>query len=341
MRVLFVEDALDGHHVPYLHGLTSCDKYESVVISPEYNERIHSQQIIYSELKFPTKSVRAYWKWICFIAEETRRNKYDIVHFLDGDTIMRFFGLGFFLIRAPKIVITYHGFYHGFLRALSYRMMCVNRTAVVHTNTIQERLYRLGVKSVKKVEYPSFSYIKESKPILNDVPTLGALGATRWDKGLDILLQALEKVQKPYRLIIAGQALDITKEDIEKAKVKLSGKIQYNLEYLSEDEFTNYLNMIDIFVIPYRRIFDGASGPLVEGVARGKMIIGSDHGSIGQVIRDNHVGKTFESENVNELAMLITQALEKKFVYDEVAQRYQQLLSVEGFQNSYYVIYSA
>lgn len=338
MRVLFVEDALDGHHVPYLQGLTSSDKYESVVLIPECDERIKARQI---RLKFPQKNWSDYWKWICAIAKETRNNHYDVVHFVDGDSIMRYFGLGFSLLRARKIVITYHGFYPGFPRALSYRMMCANRTAVVHTEVIQKNLQKTGVKTVNHVEYPSFSYTAQCALVQNDVPVLGALGATRKDKGLDLLLKALEKVHSPYRLLIAGKALDITQDDIEAAKPKLSGRIEYNLDFLSEAEFTRYLNMVDIFVIPYRRSFDGASGPLVEGVARGKMIIGASHGSIGRIITDNHIGKTFESENIEELAAVIEQSLQSQFVYDEVATAYKRRLTVDGFQSAYFAIYSA
>lgn len=340
MKILFVEDALDGHHSPYLNALTSTNLYESVVITPEHNDKICVRQIVFSEVKFPTKSFRAYFKWIRFVIEESKKNQYDVVHFVDGDTIMRFFGIGFSLIRAPKVVITYHGFYRGILRTLSYRLMCHGRTAVVHTNVILENMSKLGIKKVNKVEYPSFSYIQKIDRESNHIPVLGALGATRRDKGLDILLKALEKVKKPYRLLIAGQESDITQKEIEEAKEKLSGQIWYDLRFLSDEEFNDYLNQTDIFVIPYRLGFTGTSGPLVEGAVRGKLIIGADHGSVGQVIRDNHIGKTFQSENIADLARVIEESLDTDFVYDSVAKAYQQQLTVEDFRLSYYKIYS-
>ena len=86
--------------------------------------------------------------------------------------------------------------------------------------------------------------------------------------------------------------------------------------------------------MPYRKIFDGASGPLAEGVAysNAKTIIGPSTGSIGQIIRDNHLGKCFETEDVNSLARTIDNMLEAGFEYDEIAKQYQNSLKVTVFQ---------
>ena len=92
--------------------------------------------------------------------------------------------------------------------------------------------------------------------------------------------------------------------------------------------------------MPYRKIFDGASGPLAEGVAYSKTIIGPSHGSIGQIIRDNHLGKCFETEDVNSLARTIDNMLEAGFEYDEIAKQYQNSLKVTVFQENHKALYA-
>lgn len=111
------------------------------------------------------------------------------------------------------------------------------------------------------------------------------------------------------------------------------------LRYLTDSEICTIVSASDIVVLPYRKIFDGASGPLVEGVAYGKTIIGPNHGSLGQIIKDNHLGYTFESENVDDLARTINKALSEKFTYDEYAEKYQKSLKTSYFIRSYTEIY--
>ena len=74
-------------------------------------------------------------------------------------------------------------------------------------------------------------------------------------------------------------------------------------------------------------------------MAYGKTIIGPNHGSLGQIIKDNHLGYTFESENVDDLARTINKALSETFIYDEYAKKYQSSLSVDSFIDSHKNLY--
>ena len=107
------------------------------------------------------------------------------------------------------------------------------------------------------------------------------------------------------------------------------------LEFLSQDKFEACICASDIIVLPYKRIFDGASGPLGEGVAKNKMIIGANHGSLGQIIEMNHLGYTFESENVEELTRVLEKALSTEWKLDENYMAYKEILSTERFQKEY------
>ena len=96
-----------------------------------------------------------------------------------------------------------------------------------------------------------------------------------------------------------------------------------NLRYLSEEELVSAAQAADIVALPYRRSFDGASGPLGIGAALGKVIVGPGHGSVGETIRENHLGHVFEAENARALAKVLDDALSDGFAADDHYQAYQ------------------
>ena len=140
-------------------------------------------------------------------------------------------------------------------------------------------------------------------------------------------------------MLIAGKEEDITKDQIEEETASYRDKVTVILDYLDEDRFAMCLNCSDIIVLPYRKKFDGASGPLGEGVAIGKMVVGPNHGSLGQIIRDNHLGFTFEAENEDDLCAVLEEAINSDWTADDRYIAYQELLSPRRFQADYKRLY--
>lgn len=340
MKILFVEDMILGHHVPYLQALTDRTEYDSVIISPEAIPCISKKQFLFPKMSFESKRVRDYLSCISFIEKTAAREKVDLIHIVDGDKIMRYFGLGLGrLSRLCPVVITYHHFFGGRLRKLSYRMMCRGRTPVVHTSEIQKALMNYGISGVRHIEYPGF-LSHNCEIVKNEVPVIGMFGGTRYDKGLDILLDALSRVKTPFRLIVAGREADFTKEEIEKMSAPIKDRVTLDLRYLTDDELSAYWDRTDLVVLPYRTVFDGASGQLTEGVNRGLPIIGPSHGSLGEIIRQNHLGVTFLTEDRKDLTQKIEAMLQNPFEYDETAKRYQQQMNPVRFCDDYLKLYN-
>ncbi len=69
------------------------------------------------------------------------------------------------------------------------------------------------------------------------------------------------------------------------------------------------------------------------------MIVGPSHGSIGRVIRANHLGLTFETESAESLSRAIDEALDSSFVPDETYRAYQERLRLEIFIERYRKLY--
>ena len=283
--------------------------------------------------------------------KETGYTKFIRIHGMDkgikadcgyGDSIMRYFGMGLGQLKEWKVVITFHHLFPGILRKISMRRMLHSVSAgVFHTEAIERQVRSFGCRNVKCIPYPCFLETArlEEKTEISECPVLLALGGTRYDKGLDILLKALKLVDMPFQLIIAGKAEDFDKDYIEQQIQPYKEHVELNLKFLTSEEVLDCLQKADIIVLPYRKIFNGASGPMNEGIYLGKTIIGPGHGSLGQMIRQYHVGYTFESENIEALAECLKRALKEPFLYDETAERQQKELAPHLFQNRYRELY--
>lgn len=341
MKILYVENMIFGHHVPYVQALAGYQGHESVVITPQRISSISQKQFVFPKMSFDSKRLSDYCECLRYIDKIAREEGADIIHFLDGDKIMRYFGLGIKgLSQRHAVVITYHHLFEGIVRRISYTMMCRHSAAVVHTARIQSVLKGYGIRSVTHIEYPSFLKLPARENLQNDgVPVIGMFGGMRYEKGLDILIEALEKVRHPYRLLIAGREDDYTRNDVERMCAKIGANVTLDSRFLTEAELARYWNETDLVVLPYRASFDGASGQLTEGVSRRLPIIGPEHGSLGSIIRENHLGMTFRTEDSDDLALKIEAILQDGFVYDSVARDYQEAMSPERFCRDYQRLY--
>lgn len=340
MKVLFVDDMLWGHHVPYLRALADTNNYESVVLISEKISGMLAKQIVYDKLSFDSKKVSDYIECLHFIEKQAQKEKADIIHFVNGDKIMRYFGLGMErLSKRCKVIITFHRFFPGFIRKLSYQLMSRHRVAVVHTDSFFLQMKQFKIQNISHIEYPSFLQSSQGRKMSSVVPVIGMYGGTRFEKGLDILLKALEKVKEPFKLVIAGIEVDFKQQEIEKMCATYGDKVLLDMRFLSESELRDYWNQTDLLVLPYRLSFAGASGQLTEGVNRGLPIIGPEHGSLGDIIRNNHLGEVYKSEDIDDLAETIERVLKHGFFYDEVAKQYQRNLNPKRFCEDYYNLY--
>lgn len=355
MKVILIDAVMYGHHQAYfealMDGLSTEHQVIGTVPSEYENPRYHLIQLdLYKEnMDVKATHILAYLQWMWNLCKIVKREKPDVVHFLYGDVLYRYFGAGLHFLGHAKVIVTFHQVRRSRLRDRSIKRICRYATQVVlHTDKLVEDLKVLGIRNVKKVEYPCFgrneSVGKEDAQKALGIdserrPVLLALGGTRYDKGLDILLEALDQVEAPFYLLIAGYPEQFDEEYIRANTGQYRDRVKYILKYLSDEELSLCFAAADFVVLPYRKVFDGASGPLGEGVARNKVVIGPNHGSLGRIIEENHLGYVFETENVRSLAQTIQKALNQPYERDERYQSYQKELSAATFVANYQEIY--
>ena len=347
MKIVYVEMGTKGHSIVYLKNLIKGHEEESVLLVSKEIDDLKCQQVVVKKTESKNRHFLNYYLWLLSISNLVDSISPDIVHFLDGDLFYRFFGLGLFRFKKYKVVLTLHWVRSGFVCKHSLRHIAKSVTCVVvHSEFLKCNLEQKGILNSRQIEYPYFNTINVEKDeackywgLNPDIKTLASIGSTRFDKGIDILISALAKIQKPFQLLVAGQVNAFTEAELLSMVEPIKDKVYLNIHYLSEKELAYAFAASDYVVLPYRKTFNGASGPLTEGVAFEKCIIGSDHQNLGHTIKTNHLGYTFICENSDDLARVIDTALEYNFTKDNAYYAFKEKLNPVCFRNNYRRLY--
>ena len=144
---------------------------------------------------------------------------------------------------------------------------------------------------------------KSNKQFKNQLIFAGRLSK---EKGIEILLEAASQLPNNYHLLIAGSG------PLEEKVRKLSDE-KTNLHYLGYQSKQNVLSLIrgsDLLIQP--SLEEGISSTLLEAMACGTCVLGSDIEGISEVIENNKTGLLVEPNNSNELLNKILYLLPKK-----------------------------
>ncbi|MDD4082445.1 MAG: glycosyltransferase [Sphaerochaetaceae bacterium] len=347
MKIVFIDVKVSGHHYNYLLSLLNGREDDSVVILPQRIEGLHCKQHITKYNESEKRTLKKFKKWVLEVLSIVKSENPDIIHFLYGDSFYRFFGYGLNLFCKYKTIMTFHWIKTGFLGKLSLKMISsyIDKI-VVHTDFLNNQVLSFGISNVSHIEYPQFKPLSVSKKESCDfwgmsysIPTIACIGNTRYDKGIDLLLAALIDVKIPFQLLIAGKEEAFDDNYILKHSKPYADNVFLCLHYLSDEELKFALGVADIIALPYRSNFNGASGPLCEGVWLYKCIIGSNQGNLGHTISENHLGYTFITEDIKDLSDIIRIALSNPFIIDEQYRKYREMLSPDIFRDKYNKIY--
>lgn len=347
-KVLLVDVSALGHHDTYINALVNLsDGYDFYAIYPKILQKF--KNVYKLTIPMEKKHFSDYVRFLKLILKVANEISPDIIHILSGDYFYRFFGYGLLKIsKKSRLVITFHHTFDDNARKFSIK--CIAKRCdriVVHTKTQKDELNRLGLFNINVISYPNFNhkskldvqFIREKLKISSDSVVLAAIGATRYDKRLDILLNALNHVNANFSLIIAGELTDFSREFIDSNIVNYKSQVVIIPRYLEDHEMADVIKASDYIVLPYRKKFNGASGPLAEGIDNGKIIIAPNHGSLNDTVVNNHLGYTFVSEDSNDLSRVIDLAINTKFQKDELYEAFKKNKSSKYFKMRYLELY--
>jgi len=216
-----------------------------------------------------------------------------------------------------KKILSIHGVYSKNIDQLygktisniskKYEKMALNLVDAITVNSKEGYDYytKMGFNVVQIPNAIDLNLIpkKSTKQFKNQLIFAGRLSK---EKGIEILLETASQLPNNYHLLIAGSG------PLEEKVRKLSDE-KTNLHYLGYQSKQNMLSLIqgsDLLIQP--SLEEGISSTLLEAMACGTCVLGSDIEGISEVIENNKTGLLVEPNNSDELLNKILYLLPKK-----------------------------
>lgn len=249
------------------------------------------------------------------------------------------------------LILTLHWYRDENKKELFLKKILKNKRnkVIVHTNYNRKKLqniYNEGLVEVIKYPMDNIAETLDEGIKKNNRDNLMKVlyyGATRFDKGVDILLESLQYCKTPIELTIAGGIGQVSEEFIkEKANKFKQHKFILNLKYISDEETDLYFKSTDVVVLPYRKHFNGESGVFIQALTYGVPVIIPDIIHFPDEINKYKNGVVFKCEDREDLARKIEFVNSNLEYYKENAMKnrnyFRKIYSSEVFIESYKVI---
>jgi glycosyltransferase involved in cell wall biosynthesis len=224
-------------------------------------------------------------------------------------------------------------------RVLGKEIKAIHALGEYHVRALTEQL-SLDLRAIRVVAITEGTEVREdacdklaarSKLGLPSEPAFLILmfGTIRKDKGVELALQALSRVQaQGAKLILVGSPLEYSATELEDRIVgeRAKDSVICRFAYVSEDDMFLYFCAADAVVLPYRYFYQGGVGPLRKACAAGKLLIASEVADMGRIVKVNRMGLTFKPDDLDSLAEQLRKALgmstEERALYEENARSF-------------------
>ncbi len=155
-------------------------------------------------------------------------------------------------------------------------------------------------------------------------------GFIRKTKGIDILLEAFDKVAEEFPdiiLIVAG--LPIQGESFSEHRrfineMKHGGKVKCFVEYVEYADIPCFFRVADIVVLPYLEFYS-QSGVVHLAQGFGKAVIASDVGGLPEAVENQKSGLIVPAGDVERLAEAMSYLLENESVRIRMGERAMEM----------------
>ena len=324
-------------------GLSRIGADVTVLTSSAWPEKIRPFKVERQLLAFTSEQgnfSKLHWatdRFFRSMVNINRRNKFavkgnfDVVH-IQGASLPLLDQ--FFLKPLAKnvpVVLTVHdvrSHYERFVNRDSFikRNLQIPHRLIVHYENGGKQLAEHWKVSTEKIAViPHGIILAENLPekqkarvkldIPTDRPVLLFFGSIRPNKGLDVLLAALEKVRSRYPkvlLIIAGaipRGMSFEPySDIIK-KLNFSENVKLFIGFVPDDDVDYFMSACDIVVLPYSK-FEAQSGVLLRAYAHEKPVVVTNTGAMGELVSSDKVGLVVEPGDKKSLAEAIINVLD-------------------------------
>lgn len=199
---------------------------------------------------------------------------------------------------------------------------------------IYKRVYRLTSDKIVSESHPCTGSVVSPQQQLQAKELLGlsnalivsAIGFIRADKGYHLILDCAGDLLVKYPklvIMIAGmpqgaegeQYADLLEQ--KRQSIPENDRIVLHTEYLSDDDFSTYMEAADVVIVPYPKVM-GPSGPIHHALGRGKPVIAS---ALGHNLGLDGVCKLFSAEDSVALGMALDELIQDPLQIEEYRNR--------------------
>ena len=248
-------------------------------------------------------------------------------------------------INEIKTVLYAHSYYadllteggRGFISRLAFNKAYPTLDKMIAiSHAVKDGVVDLGIKNPEKIEViyngvdtKRFHYEKH----YNEVPLICYVGRLEYVKGVHKLIEALAKVDSPYKCLIVGEGSQ--KEFLQGRvdELSLSGKIDLCGR---RSDVNDILKHADIFVHP--AIWNEGFGiSLVEAMASGVLCMTYDRGAMREIIDDSENGFIVVPNTIDALAEKLIYVLNEMSIEDILNMKNRAVVKAAKFDISNYV----
>jgi glycosyltransferase involved in cell wall biosynthesis len=259
------------------------------------------------------------------------REPFDVVHFQGvGTPLLDQFFLKP-LIRHLPVVLTVHDIkphYERFVSRASFikRSLQIPHRLIVHYEDGKRQMadhWGICTDHIDVIPHgimrlqnpPDLTAARKKLNLPSNCQIILFFGAIRPNKGLGILLKALEIIKSRNQqilLVIAGGLLgrfNFEPYSDMIRKYDLSEHVQTFIHFIPEEEVDYFFAASNLVVSPYLK-FEAQSGVLLRAYAHKKPVVVSNIGAMGELVSTDKVGLVVEPGAVEPLAEAVINALD-------------------------------
>lgn len=201
---------------------------------------------------------------------------------------------------------------------------------ITPSNFYRKKMIEAGFDENRVVHIPNFIEINNFQPLYKFDDYFIYVGRLSEEKGIKTLIKAMKNVDKScLKIVGTGPIENELKTMVRDEKIN---NIQF-LGFKTGDELKEIVRHSRFIVIPSEWYENGPMS-VIEAMAYGKPIIGSNIGGIPEMIKNNVNGYTYEAFNSNELSKCINKLLHSDS--DIVNFGIKSRETVEAYYNSQY-----
>ena len=147
------------------------------------------------------------------------------------------------------------------------------------------------------------------------------------------LIKAFKNIEN-NKLYIAGDGPDMEKVKKYIKDNKLEEKIKL-LGFLNSDQVKNYVRKARFIVVP-SVWYENCPYSVLEALAMGKPIIGSNLGGIHELVKNNETGLIYKYDDINDLTDKMIVLFEDKNKAEEMGKNAKEIAKSKFSKDAYY-----